>query len=285
MPRIYLLSRPGDADDLTDLLAERLRERYGTQHVVRRSYGPTLSAYLQQARLDIEASDVVVLVLGPSWMSARDAQGVPLLWRPDDPVHIALALALGMRKLIAPTLSDGAHTPNASDLPPDVRLLAQFQAFPVRAAPYFANDMIALVQQVNTKLTWRPASMPLAVVAGLMVIPTSAFVAFVASFVLLGVSGSAELVFAVVTFLGIALYPIVMVSGMTLATRRRHWPWLYALIGASVLTLCAAGVLAIFVTTDIPLIIVFAAVPIPLIYAIVFLVFALAGPRRETAFA
>jgi hypothetical protein len=285
MPRIYLLSRPGDANDLTDLLAERLRERYGAQNVIRGSYGRTPAEYAQQATRDIQSSDIVLLVLGLYWITARDQQGVPLLWRPDDPIHIALALALRMRKLIAPTLSDGVNAPDANELPPDVRQLTQFQAFPVRAAPYFVNDMMALVQQINTKLTWRPASIPLAVLSALMLIPTSAFIVYIASLALLGTIGAADLALEVITFLGILLFPIVSVSGITLATRRRHWPWAFALIGMTVLTLCAAVVLAPFETTTIPAIIILGAVPVPLLCTVVFLAFALAGPRREAAFA
>ncbi len=288
MPRIYLLSRPGDANDLTDLLAERLRERYGAQNVIRGSQGQTISEYTQQATRDIQSSDVIVLILGSSWTTARDPDGVPLLWRPDDPIHIGLTLALGMRKLIAPTLDDGVNAPNASELPPDVRRLTQFQAFPVRAAPYFVNDLMVLVQQINTKLTWRPASIPLAVLAGLMLILTGAFFEFVVREVLLGTIGAAEPIITVTVLLGILLYPIVMVSGITLATRRRHWPWSFALIGVSVLTLCAAVVVALFATTStttIPGVIVDAATPVPLVATEVFLIFALFGPRRETAFA
>ena len=289
MPRIYVISRPGAATDLTDLLADLLRQRYGANNVTRGSFGRTLVEYTQQAERDILACDVALVVLGPGWLSARDHLGRQALAQADDPVRIALALALGMKKLIAPVLREGATAPNASELPEDVRQLAHYQAFPVRAAPFFAGDLMALVQQINTKLTWKPASASLAVLSGLATLCSGGVSLVSASFLVLGQSRAQVVALSLSGFSALILFPIISAIGGALAYKRKSWRWMWALMVASALTLISIILIAIAARAPDPGGILFVATgavllePIPA--SLAFLLFALMGPRRETAFA
>lgn len=165
MPRIYLISRRDDSIALSDYLAELLRARYGAANVVRATLARDAAEYAVAVERDLRACNVVIVVMGPRWLSGADDAGQPWLSRPDDPARIALATALRLGLLVAPVLSEGARMPTAAELPPDLRALPAIQAFPVRAGQPFSADMAHLYQQINTKLAWRPASVPVAALA------------------------------------------------------------------------------------------------------------------------
>jgi hypothetical protein len=214
--------------------------------------------------------------------------------------------------------------PSASDLPPDLGKLPQIQAFPVRPQPTFQSDMNLLYQQINTKLAWRPASVPIIVVTLLGVLALSALL-------IVGTTGAPEASMATGNAAGFAVLTAVAllaatISAVILAIRRKSGLWAWLLTGAFIFTLLslplpvvAAGLAAlgsvlalvaliravsvsiqsksgrwprlrigIFVclTASIPL----ALLDQPLQTAfwmlpVALLTFALFGPRRETAFA
>jgi len=67
--------------------------------------------------------DVVLVVIGPQWLDARDDQGHRRLDKPDDFVRIEVATALRRGLRVVPLLLDGAAIPPASALPPDLAQL------------------------------------------------------------------------------------------------------------------------------------------------------------------
>jgi hypothetical protein len=292
MPRIYLLSRPGDATDLSDLLAELLGARYGVKNVVRGSVGRTVEEYSQQAERDIRACDIALVVMGPYWLHTRDQAGQSLLGHAYDPVLIALRLALTMRKFIAPILSDGVSMPSPAELPSDLQRLTQFQAFPVRSAPFFTDDVKALVQQINTKLTWRPANIFLVACSSLTFFCCAALLSITLA-VRFGANVSDALAaLALLDMLAIAsLFPILAVTSVIIAVRRGSRRWLWTLAGMFLLAIASFAnvytyllVLTYSQQHAYPIALFFAALVALSVSALVFLGFALFGPRREAAY-
>ncbi|HET9110204.1 MAG TPA: hypothetical protein VFN78_05200 [Ktedonobacterales bacterium] len=275
MPRIYLIGRADETIAMSDYMAEMLRTRYGAQNVLRGTAGRTPAEFAQAVERDLRRCDVALIVIGPHWLTNLDASGQPWLARPDDPTRIALATALRLGMLIAPVLSEGATMPSEEALPPDLRRLPLIQAFPVRPAPYFATDMTRLYQQINTKLTWRPASWTVATLTlatgilwVVLVIYTNVLLAF----------GGAQTAFAKATYTSLAFITLATLASAalisaTLSIRRKSMKWLWLILGALALTL---GTLALPHT-------VMFLLAIGLFMALL-LVFALIGPRRETAY-
>jgi hypothetical protein len=69
---------------------------------------------------------VCVSLIGPSWLTLPDDDGVPRLTKPDDVVRLELRLALGRQDVtVIPALVSGAKMPQASNLPEDLRGLAR----------------------------------------------------------------------------------------------------------------------------------------------------------------
>lgn len=70
---------------------------------------------------ELDACDVLVAVIGPNWLSPR-------LYEPGDMVRREIAAVLKRDVPVVPVLAD-ARMPTATDLPPDLGLLAHKQGF------------------------------------------------------------------------------------------------------------------------------------------------------------
>lgn len=286
MPRIYLVSRANDATDLTSLLVDLLRQRYGAKNVISGRFDgvePTSDDDRRQMARDITWCDVALVVIGPHWLTARDATGRPLLEQAEDPIHLALTLALKLGKLIAPVLSEGVVAPGAASLPPDLQWLARHQAFQARPAPFFEGDITTLIQQIDRKLTWRPASTPLTVLSGLaLLVEVAAYVAFIEiNNANTGVIGP---------FAEALMYIIIGVTSIALAAQRRSWRWLVA--SSALVVLILAAIASVFVVLGNPVsnfeldyVTLILSQVVLFLSALIILAFALFGPRREVAFA
>src|SRR5262245_5356169 len=71
---------------------------------------------------------VVLVVIGPQWVDARDETGGRRLENADDWVRIEVATALGhTNACVIPVTVGGASLPAAKDLPADLQGLVQLQ--------------------------------------------------------------------------------------------------------------------------------------------------------------
>ena len=61
--------------------------------------------------------DLMLVVIGPNWLNARDESGGRRLDHPDDFVAIELAAALDRNIPVIPVLVEGARMPSESELP------------------------------------------------------------------------------------------------------------------------------------------------------------------------
>jgi hypothetical protein len=72
----------------------------------------------------VEACDVLLVVIGPKWLSAS----VRRLDKPNDFVRVEIETALARDIRVVPVLIDGARMPQAEDLPESLRPLVYRQA-------------------------------------------------------------------------------------------------------------------------------------------------------------
>src|SRR6185295_10688457 len=79
-------------------------------------------------RRSVESSTVVLAVVGPRWLDARDAEGQRRLDDPRDFVRLEIERALAAGVAVVPVLVDGATMPKASELPPSLAAFARCQA-------------------------------------------------------------------------------------------------------------------------------------------------------------
>lgn len=76
----------------------------------------------------VAACDVMLAVMGPGWVDARDETGQRRLDNPDDFVRREIEAALARDVRVIPVLVDGASVPRASELPDSLQPLVRRNA-------------------------------------------------------------------------------------------------------------------------------------------------------------
>ena len=91
-------------------------------------------------RRRVESSEVVLVIIGETWLDVRDANGNRRLDDPDDFVRQEVATALELDARVIPVLLDAAQMPTADGLPDALKPLAVCNAEFVRRGA-FHRDM------------------------------------------------------------------------------------------------------------------------------------------------
>ena len=76
--------------------------------------------FVKQLDEQVAKCDVLLAVIGPSWLNATDEKGHRKLDLPRDFVRIELACALKREIPVIPLLVNGAAMPSGDDLPDDL---------------------------------------------------------------------------------------------------------------------------------------------------------------------
>ena len=129
--KIFINYRRGDEPGFVGRLYDKLATVYDSSQLFMDvdTLGATndFSKELQNA---IAASDVLLVMVGKGWTTAKNALGLPLGHR-DDFVTLEIALALHLKKVVVPILVNGAPPLQEVDLPPILKPLAKCNALPL----------------------------------------------------------------------------------------------------------------------------------------------------------
>jgi len=93
---------------------------------------------------EIIKCDVLLAIIGPGWLNARDEKNQRRLDNPDDFVRVEVVTALRRGIRVIPVLLEGAHVPKADQLPDDLKGLTLRNGLDVRHAS-FSEDMERLI--------------------------------------------------------------------------------------------------------------------------------------------
>jgi hypothetical protein len=96
----------------------------------------------------VASCSVLLAVIGPQWVDARDASGGRRLDDPADFVRIELASALLSHIPVVPVLVRGARVPHPDELPEDVKQLAYRNAVELTHARW-KSDVQVLIQALR----------------------------------------------------------------------------------------------------------------------------------------
>jgi len=133
----------------TRSLHDRLRAQYGKDHVFMDvtdiDYG---SDFAEKIATEIGRCDVVLVVIGPQWLSAADAKGNRRLDDPDDYVRLEIGMGLKRRIPVVPILVDGASMPQEEALPDDLKALSRRNAIELRHS-HFDGDIQLLLDSLQ----------------------------------------------------------------------------------------------------------------------------------------
>lgn len=165
---IYISYRREDTRLLARRLVQDLAAVFGEQRLVVDTSMPAGVDFLDHAAGSLASCRVMLVLMGPRWLTAANAHGLPRIQSPDDWVHAEIAAALQLGLAVVPVLLDGAAMPHADDLPEDLRPLTMRNAALVSSSRWRA-DVQQLTQALATldALEAPPASLTDSIRGGL----------------------------------------------------------------------------------------------------------------------
>jgi hypothetical protein len=129
-------------------LADKLSEHFG-EHMVFRdidSIEPGLD-FAEAIERAVGSSEVLIAVIGRSWLTATDTTGRERLQNPDDYVRMEIVTALRRNIRVIPVLVEGASMPSVDELPGDLAPLTRRHAFELHESSWREG-----VQRLVTRL-------------------------------------------------------------------------------------------------------------------------------------
>jgi hypothetical protein len=130
MATLFISYRRADTSGYAGRLADDLAERVGRDHVFRDVHGIAAgSDYVAAIDHAIAKADVLLAVIGRTWLTDTGADGGRRLDDPQDLVRAEIAAALRRGCRVIPVLVESARMPQATDLPSEIAPLASRQAF------------------------------------------------------------------------------------------------------------------------------------------------------------
>lgn len=126
---IFVSYRRDDSRHAAGRPLDRLRQTYGAHQLFMDvdNVAPGLD-FVKVLSEQVAACNVMLVIIGPKWLDARDDAGARRLDKPNDFVRLELEAALKRDVRVIPVLVDGASIPHEDTLPPPLRPLAKRQS-------------------------------------------------------------------------------------------------------------------------------------------------------------
>lgn len=152
MSEIFISYRREDAAGWTGRLVEDLCREFPANHVFQDITSIEIGDdFIEAMRRSLASCAVVIVMIGPRWLNARDDAGNRRLDDPEDPVRLEVAESLQRQGLrVMPVLVGGATMPKAGDLPEPLRLLARRNADEItdRRWDYDVSQLVAALKRI-----------------------------------------------------------------------------------------------------------------------------------------
>jgi TIR domain len=128
-PRIFLNYRREDTRGYAGRLYDRLSNRFGEDQIFRDVDAiPPGIDFLEHIDGVVDQCDLMLVLIGESWVSVKDARGRRRLEDPHDFVGLEITAALERNIPVIPVLIQGARMPTEEDLPERMQGLARRNA-------------------------------------------------------------------------------------------------------------------------------------------------------------
>jgi hypothetical protein len=142
MSGIFLSYRRSDTQDIAGRIFDRLAERFSREAIFKDvdsiPLGVSFPAFLEKT---LKSSDVVLVLIGSTWLTCCNPDGKRRLDDPADFVRIEVETSLRLELPTIPVTVGSVPMPTPSDLPDPLQLLAERQGQPIRPDPDFNHDM------------------------------------------------------------------------------------------------------------------------------------------------
>ena len=150
--RIFISYRRADSAGYAGRIYDRLTAHFGEDAVFMDvdtiEAGLDFVEVLQNA---VQSCDVLVALIGRSWLNIKDETGKRRLDNPEDFVRIEIAAALDRDIRVIPVLVDGVPMPRSTELPDNLKPLARRNALQVNHHSFNA-DAHRLISQLELAL-------------------------------------------------------------------------------------------------------------------------------------
>lgn len=155
--KILVSYRRDDSSGYAGRLYDRLAERFAAERVFMdvQTIQPGVD-FVHEIEEAVDASAVVIVLIGPRWLAASDREGRRRLDDPHDFVRLEVAAALDRAVRIFPVLVGGATMPSQSDLPAPLARLARFNAIELSDSRW-AYDAERLVDALGSIVPPQPS--------------------------------------------------------------------------------------------------------------------------------
>jgi hypothetical protein len=129
---VFVCYRREDTAGFARALKTVLDERYGEDRVFMDldsiAPGQRWEDVINEA---VGSCHAFLALIGPEWLTVKDAEGRLRLWKPDDPVRLEIEAAVRENLLLLPVLLEGARVPAKEDLPDGLAALPETQALTI----------------------------------------------------------------------------------------------------------------------------------------------------------
>jgi len=150
MSKVFISYRRGDSADVSALIYDRLRRRYGSENVFKDVDTIPLGVDFGKCIIDsVSRCQVLLAVIGKQWLTVANQAGNRRLDDPGDFVRIEIEAALHGNIPVIPLLVQETTMPAAEALPQTLRELAFRNGIPVRDDPDFHSDMDRLIRHLD----------------------------------------------------------------------------------------------------------------------------------------
>ena len=125
--RVFISYRSSDGTDKATALARELDPLFGPDQIfLDKDDLPAGSRWRDEIRRALDSAPILLVLVTPDYLGARDAAGRRRIERTDDPVRAELEAAVAANAHVIPLLCDGvAQTPGRAELPPPFDQLAE----------------------------------------------------------------------------------------------------------------------------------------------------------------
>src|SRR5271166_4620629 len=150
--KIFINYRRGDDPGHTGRLFDRLQDEFEPSKLFLDVDNiPPGRDFVRELNDRVAECDIVLAVIGKTWLDAQDAAGARRLDNPDDFVRIEILSALNLGKQVVPVLVGDAQMPRPEDLPAPLRPLARRNAIRL-THERFRADVGGLVKALQQSL-------------------------------------------------------------------------------------------------------------------------------------
>lgn len=149
MLRVFISYRRDDSAGHAGRVLDRLTSEFGIENLFMDVDAIPLGVnFVRVIREEVSRCDVMLVVIGPEWLSIVDSEGRRRLDNPADFVRIEVVAGLVRGIPVVPLLIDGAKMPYRHELPSELRELPERMGLNVRHDA-FHSDMARLIRGLS----------------------------------------------------------------------------------------------------------------------------------------